>query len=244
LFTIVGALGVSVVTKGYEAYRNFQTLYDRYQHHQSIGLGSYESRNCWLGVISNVVTIVNLTAAAKSAQADKPMSLAKKNFIKSVALRSCAVNGLIASNAFFNIIVKALNKEKITSLDAFQFTSAVLFFTHTVISTRQAMSLIDSLGKNSSVGSSVDIRVLMKRISEFGGVINAFKSVPAVIFIHLPTVVSIANYKGLPLWSVCSAVGRKLIEITKSMLRDLTKIRNFILEVENLLGQIWESLNE
>jgi hypothetical protein len=233
-----------MLTGVYAAGRIIQTVVDRYQHQQSIGPDSDVSRNCRWESGGFVVSEGTVAAGAETAQSDTPLLLEEQIAIKSVAVGSGVVNRLAVGNGLANIIVKAVNKEKITSLDVFQFTSAVLFFSHSVISTRQAKSLIDSLGRNSAVGSSVDIRVLMKRISEFGGATNTCRSVPAVIVGHLPTMLAIANSIGLPLWSVCSAVGRKLIEITKSMLRGLTSMCNFILEVGKLLLQLWESWNK
>jgi hypothetical protein len=153
-----------MLTGGYAAGRNIQTLVDRDQHQQSIGLDSAVSRNCWLGIGGGVMGIVSggtMAAATKTAQAAATLPLAGQIAIKSVAVDSCVLNGLAVSKGLANIIVKAVNEEEITALDVFRFTSAVLFFTHSVISTHQAMSLINSMGKNSSRGSSGDIKVLM-----------------------------------------------------------------------------------
>ena len=141
---------MSTLTGVYAAGRNIQTLVDRDQHQQSIGLDSAETRNCWLGIGGGVMGIVSggtMTAAAKTAQAAATMPLAGQVAIKSVAVGSCVHNGLAVSNVLANIIVKARNEKEITALDVFQLTSTVLFFTHSVISTRQAMSLINSMGK-------------------------------------------------------------------------------------------------
>ena len=156
LFTIVGAVGVSMLTGVYAAGRNIQTLVDRDQHQQSIGLDSTVSRNCWMGIVGGAMGIVSggtMAGAAKTARTAATMPLARQIAVKSVAVSSF-VNGLAASNGLANIIVKAINEEEITALDVFQFTSTVLFFTHSVISTHQAMSLINSMGRNSSGGFS------------------------------------------------------------------------------------------
>jgi len=244
LFTIVGAFAVSTLTGVYAAGRNVQTLVDRNQHQQSIGLDSAVSRNCWLGIGGGVMGIVSggtMTAAAKTARATATMPLAGQVAIKSVAVGSCVLNGLAVSNVLANIIVKARNEEKITALDVFQFTSAVLFFTHSVISTRQAVSLINSMGKDSSGGFSGNIKAWMNRISEFVGQTKACNNVPGVIVGCSPTVLTGAKGVELSLLSVCKMVGRKLIEITKSLLRGLTSVYNYVLKVGEVLGQFWES---
>ena len=229
-----------MLTGVYTAGRSIQTLVDRDQHQQSIGLDSAESRNCWLGIAGGVMgfaSVRNMAAAARTAQAAATMPLAGQIAMKSVGFSSCVLNGLAVSNGLANIIDKALNGKEITALDVFQVTSAVLFFTNSVISTRQAMSLIKSMGKNSSQGSSGDKRDLRNRISEFVEPTKASNIVAGVLVGCLP------KGSGL-LLSVCSVVGRKLIEITKSLLRGLTSMCNYVLGVGELLCQFWESWNK
>ena len=238
-----------MLTGVYAAGRSIQTLVDRDQHQQSIGLDSAESRNCWLGIAGGVMgfaSVRNMAVAARTAQAAArttraaaTMPLAGQMAMKSVAVSSCVLSGLAVSNGLANIIDKAQNEKEITALDVFQFTSAVLFFTNSVISTRQAMSLIKSKGKNSSQVSSGDKRALRNRISEFVEPTKACNSVPGGVVGCLP----IAEGSGL-LLSVCSVVGRKLIEITKSLLRGLTSMCNYVLGVGELLCQFWESWNK
>jgi hypothetical protein len=245
--SIVGAIGVSALTGLYGAGRNIQTLVDRDQHQQTIGLNSPVSRNCWLGIAGSVLGIVSggtMAATAKTAQAAATIPLAGQIAIKSVAVSSCVFNGLAVSNGLANIIVKAIDEKEITALDVFQFASAVLFFTHSVISTHQSMSLINSMGKNSSGGSSGDIKALMNRISELVEPTEACNTVPGVVFGCSPTVLTIGEGRELSLLSLCSAVGRKLIEITKSLLRGLKSMYNYMLEVGELLGQVWETWNK
>jgi hypothetical protein len=100
------------------------------------------------------------------------------------------------------------------------------------------------MGKNSSRGSSGSIRALKNQISEFVEPTEACNSVPGVIVGCLPTVLTVAEGTELSLFSVCSVVGRKLIEITKSLLGGLTSMYNYMLEVGELLNQFWESWNK
>jgi hypothetical protein len=57
-------------------------------------------------------------------------------------------------------------------------------------------------------------------------------------------VVTIAEGKTFSLLFVCSVVSKKLIEITKSLLRGLTNMCNYMLEGGKLLRQLWESWNK
>ena len=195
-FTRVGAVRVSILTGVYAAGRSIQTLVDRAQHQQSVGLDSAVSRNCWLVIAGSVMSIVSgraMAAAAKTAQAAATMPLATQIAIKSVAVGSCILNGLAVSNGLENIIVKAQNEKEITLLDVFQFTSAVLFFTHSVISTRQAMSLINNMRKNSSGGFSGNMKAWMNRISDFLGLTKSCNNVPGIIVGCPPTMVTSAE---------------------------------------------------
>jgi len=100
---MAGAVGVSVLTGGYAAGRNIQTLVDRDQHQQSIGLNSAVSRYCWLGIAGSVMGIVSggtMAAAAKTVQAAATLPLAGQIAIKSVAVSSCVLNGLAVSKHY------------------------------------------------------------------------------------------------------------------------------------------------
>jgi hypothetical protein len=179
-----------MLTGLYTAGRNIQTLLDRDRHRQSIGLDSAVSRNCWLGIGGGVMSIVSrgtVAAAAKTAQAVATLPLARQIAIKSVAVGSCVLNGLALSNGLANIIVKARNEKKITALDLFHFTSALLFYTHSVISTSQTMSL---MGKNSSRGFYGIIKARMNRICEFVGLTKPCNNVPVVIVWSSPIVLA------------------------------------------------------
>jgi hypothetical protein len=238
-----------MVTGVYAAGRNIQTLVDRDQHKQSIGLDSAVARNCWLGIGGGVLSFLSggtmaTARAARTARAAATLPLARQIVIKSVAVGSCVLNGLAVSNGLANIIVKVQNEKDITALDLFQFTSAVLFFTNSVISTRQAVSLLNRMGKNSSGRSSGGIKALMNQISESVRPTKACNNVPGAIAGCSPTVWTIAQGTALSLLSVCRVVGRKLIEITKILLRGLKSMYSYMLEVGGLLGQFWESWNK
>jgi hypothetical protein len=81
-------------------------------------------------------------------------------------------------------------------------------------------------------------------MSEFVGRTKPCNNVSGVIVGCSPTVLTSAEGRELSFLSVCSAVGRKLIEITKSLLRNLKNMRIYMLEVRELLGQLWESWNK
>jgi hypothetical protein len=243
IFTVAGAVGVTVATGAYAAGRGIQTLVDRGQHQQTLGLNSPTARSGWLGIVGGVTSVVSggtMAAAAAATRAAKAIPLAAQIAIKSVAVGSSVVNGLVVSNELANIIVKALNEEEITALDEFQFKSSVLFLTHSVISTVQVRPLINSVGENSSGGFVGVIKALMKRISEIAGPTKTVGFLRDIVGYSL-TVLTIAAGKVLSLLSVCHVVGRKLMEIANSL---LTSMHNCVMEVGELLGQFWESWNK
>jgi hypothetical protein len=101
--------------------------------------------------------------------------------------------------------------------------------------------MLNGAGKNSSGRSAGGIRALMKRMSESVRPTKVCSNVPGVIGGCPPAVCTIIEGADLSLLSVCSLVGRKLIEVTKKLLRGLTNIGSCLLEVGGLLGQFWES---
>jgi hypothetical protein len=185
-----------MLTGVYAAGRNIQTLVDRDQHQQSIGLDSAVSRNCWFGIASGVMGIVSGVTMTAAAWTDATIPLAGQIAIKSVAVGTCVLNGLAVKHIRENIIVKAQNGKEITALDVFHFTSTVLFFAHSVISTRQAMSLISSMGKNSSGGFSGNIKAWMNQSSKFLGLTKTCNNVPGII-VYRPTMLTSAEWKEL-----------------------------------------------
>jgi hypothetical protein len=97
------------------------------------------------------------------------------------------------------------------------------------------------MGKNSSGVSSADVKAWMKQISKFEEPNNTCNNISGVRVGCPPTVLNIARGSELSLWSFCSVVGRKLIEIAKSLLRGLQITSNLMFEVGQLLYELWES---
>jgi hypothetical protein len=149
LFTVVGAVAVSLINGVYDAVRNIQT---RDHHRQPIGVISAVSRNTWLMVVVGVMSIVSvgtIALAAKIVKAAATMPLAGQNVMESLSVISCILNGLAAISGLVIFIDKAVNGEEITGMNVIQFASAVLLFIISVVSLCQAMSLLKSMRKNS-----------------------------------------------------------------------------------------------
>ena len=240
-FTISGALAVSALAGGYAAGRSIQTLVDRGQHQQSIGLDNAESRNCWLGIAGCLLSFASggaIAAVAKTAQTGASITLAGQVAVKSVTIGSCVVNALGVTSGLADIIMKAVNKEEITPLDIFQFVSVVLFFTNSVISAHQAHILINSIGKNNTGQFSDDKQVVRNQMSESLKQTNVCKGIPVFARRCSTTMPFTAT---ATFFGVCTWLSRKLTEITRSLKKGLISICNYMLKVGKFLHTFCES---
>ena len=233
-----------MIAGSYGAGRSIQTLVDRGQHQQSIGLDNAESRNCWLGIAGYLMSLASggaITAVAKTAQTGASVTLAGQIALKSVTVGSCVVNALGVTSGLADIIMKAVNKEEITAFEIFQFTSVVLFFTNSVISTHQAFTLINGIGKNSTEKFSGGKQTTRNQISEFVKQTNICKGIPQFVSGHsltMPCTVT-ATFFG-----VCKWLSRKLTEVTRSLKEGLISICNYVLNVGKFLHTFCESLKK
>ena len=233
-------------TGAYSAVRNIQTLVDRDEHQQSIGLDSAESRSCWLGIAGGATSILlgpktyadfkianaNVKiaqAGVECTQANVGTSRTAQIFKQPIAFGSCVLNGLVVANGIAIIVDKYRNDEKITNLDIFQFTSALLFFTHSVVSVHQAISLINRMG-NSSSGELFDHIQAWKNL--ISGAYNIVPAVPAPCSYIVSTFVK-GNF-----WFLCYKVHKELKECA------LRGMRYCMLKVRELLRQVWEWLSK
>jgi hypothetical protein len=179
-----------------------------------------------------------MAAVAKTAQGATTITLAGQIAIKSVTVASCVVNALGVTSALAGIIMKAANKEDITPLEIFQFTSVVLFFTNSIISAHQAHSLINSIGKNSTGQFSGDTQVFRNQISEFVKQTKVCKGIPQFVTGCSPTIPLTLEET---FFGICRWLSRKLIDITRSLKKGLISICNYMLKVEEFLCTFWES---
>jgi hypothetical protein len=182
-----------------------------------------------------------IAAVAKTAQTGATITLAGQVALKSVTVGSCIVNALGVTSGLADIIIKVVNKEEITPLDIFQFTSVVLFFTNSVISAHQAYTLINNIGKNSTGQFLGDKQAIRNQISEFVKQTNVCKGIPPFV-IECSTRMSFtikATFFG-----VCRWLSRKLTEITRSLKNGLISICNYMLKVRKFLHTFCESWKE
>jgi len=235
-----------MATGAYSVGRNIQTLVDRGEHQQSIGLDSAESRSCWLGIAGGATSILlgpkmyadfkiakaNIGIAqtgVECVQVDVGTSRTSQIFTQPIAFGSCVLNGLAVVNGIAIIIDKVRNNKEITALDIFQFTSALMFFINSAVSVHQARSIINRMG-NSSSGEIFDHIQVLKNLSS--GAYNIVPGVPA------PCPYLVSNFPtGTSLFK-CYELRRELVDYMRR------GVRNYMLEVRKSLLQFLESLNK
>jgi hypothetical protein len=176
-----------------------------------------------------------ITAVHRTVQTGDSVTMATKFALKSIAVGSCIVSAVGVCSGVENIIKNLVNKEEVTTLDIFQVTSLVLFFTNSVISAHQAFSLIDGIGKDSTRNFSHDTEPITNRISEFVKQTNLGKSISQFVSERLPTIT---------FTSVCSRVGKDLFEIAMNWKTGHISESNYTYKVGKLLHAYWESWNE
>jgi hypothetical protein len=207
-------------------------------HQQSIGLDNAESCSCWLGIAGCLLSLAagyGTTAVNRTVQMADSVSLTTKFALKSVTVGSCIVNAIGGTSGLTDIIQKLVNKEKITNLDIFQFTSVVLFFTNSVISAHEAFELIDIIGKNSTRNVSRDTGAIGNQTSEIVKQTDFGKSIPQFVGGCSSTITFIG---------VCCSVRSKLFEITMKLREGLISKSDYRSNVEGLLRAYWKSWSE
>ena len=102
---------MSVLTAVYGTGRSLQSLVDRSQHQQSIGLRSSESRGCWLCIAGNVIGIVS-GGVNTSPGSIAAKTLARQVVSKSLRTGSGVFNSVSLSNGLVNRIRKLWTRRK------------------------------------------------------------------------------------------------------------------------------------
>jgi hypothetical protein len=110
-FSVSEAVTLSVLTGVYATVRSIQTLVDRSQHQQSIGLCNSESRSCWFAIAGNLVGFI--TGGAKlAAGSGAAMGLAGQIALKSVTIGSGVVFVVTVTNWLTHKIRRLLTRRK------------------------------------------------------------------------------------------------------------------------------------
>jgi hypothetical protein len=243
---------VSLAAGGYGIGRSTQTLVDRHNHKQSIGLDNAESRNCWLNIGGSVIGVAAGGATAATAKMVQVGSLttAGHTALKTVTAGSSFVNAVGVVNGLADIIQEAVNEGNVSALTVFQFTASMLFFTNSVLSTHQAYALMKSIEKNGTGPDEIlsVMNQMLKRVKNPGNSVTAVTEVAnftnlsgyvigssPLLTMHIvhQTICDISKY-------VC----RVLAEVTKYLLKGLTTVSTYVMEVSRVLDGWWKVWNE
>jgi hypothetical protein len=212
---------------------------DRATHEQPIGLGDSESRICWLGIAGCITVLASecvSAVACEGAAITKIMSV-EEIAIKSVTVVSCVVNGLGVVNGMAHIIEK-INKETVTSLDIFQLSSAVLFFTNSVISAHKAFSLLKTIKENATLGSSGDVSIFNKNS------LNSVITTGAINGGSLCTGLIKKFVEPETTEMICKWVYEKLSVLVTCLLQTIMDKSEYVKEVFKVVQEFWDKWNE
>jgi hypothetical protein len=179
-----------------------------------------------------------IVAVAKTAQTGASITFTGQVALKSVTLGTCVVNALGVTSGLADIIMKAVNKEEITPLDIFQLSSVVLFFTNSVISARQAYTLINDIGKKSTGQFSDDHQAIGTQTSESVPQTDVCTGIP--LFVSGCSATLSSTFEAT-FFGVCRWLSRKLTEITRSLKKGLIDIYNYMFKVGEFLHTFYES---
>jgi hypothetical protein len=123
--------------------RNTKTLVDRHRHGQTLGFNSGEARASWIGVAGSTVGISLSSVSLVASRIVQGTRLAGlKIGVASLSIGSTTMKGLTILNHFANIGRKIMEKQEVTTLDAFQVVASVYFFTGSVVSTQTAFGAL------------------------------------------------------------------------------------------------------
>lgn len=134
----------NVVCSAYGFGRSTKKIIDMKKHKESIGLTNRTSRNCWVSLVGSAVGILSCGASriiSKIAQSGNALKMEGRMCIAALSVTSCTVSGINVANEILNLDEKR-RKNEIHPCDVAQLISSVIFFGHSVLTTKTALNLI------------------------------------------------------------------------------------------------------
>ncbi|KPJ08108.1 hypothetical protein RR48_12847 [Papilio machaon] len=152
---IVGATVATVATGVYGLFRSSLHLHDRRSHEQTISPTDAEARGSWINIAASSVGLAASAAAgllSRSAAAGSNLTKTGQALTISVDLLRHAnifTGGVGVANSLLGMILKyRKHGETPNKLELFQFSAAILFFCHGVMSNRTAQNIIEDAQTN------------------------------------------------------------------------------------------------
>ncbi|GLV44780.1 pastrel [Carabus blaptoides fortunei] len=142
---LAGAAIGGLAVGGYSVGRSIQTLVNRKQHEQSIGLDNSESRWCWLNTTVGVLGASTSAAAGlmtRAASQGTKISTTMRMAFNTMNVANLIGSGINLGCTGYNIIDKLINNESVSALEIFQFASSILFFHQSVVGFKTASTII------------------------------------------------------------------------------------------------------
>nr|XP_034837770.1 uncharacterized protein LOC117994001 [Maniola hyperantus] len=142
---ILAATAVAGVTTGaYGVTRSSYALYDRASHNQSIALTDAEARGCWLSIVGSSLGFAQgrmIASMTQTARLGEVMGKAGRIAFLVVQTGSLTVNGIGIIHGLAVLIDKS-ERNELTTLEVFQFSASVLFFTNAAMNLKTASAII------------------------------------------------------------------------------------------------------
>ncbi|XP_046992783.1 uncharacterized protein LOC124605264 [Schistocerca americana] len=170
----------TAVCSAYGIGRSTKEIIDRKKHKETIGLTNSASRNCWLSIVGNAVGILSCGASRiipKIAQSGNALNMEGRVCVAALSVTSCTVSGINVANEILNLDEKR-KKNDIRPSDVAQLISSVIFFGHSVLTTKTAFNLIREArqGRLEKFVTSVRSTKYRKVFSDLAGKIVGKKS--------------------------------------------------------------------
>ncbi|KPJ02826.1 hypothetical protein RR46_10029 [Papilio xuthus] len=152
---LVGATVATVATGVYGLFRSSLHLHDRRTHEQTISPTDAEARGSWINIATSSVGLAASAAVgllSRSAAAGSNLTKTGQALTISVDLLRHAnifTGGVGVANSLLGMILKyRKHGETPNKLELFQFSAAILFFCHGVMSNRTAQNIIEDAQTN------------------------------------------------------------------------------------------------
>lgn len=142
---IIAASAVASVSTGaYGAARSGHALYDRATHSQSIDISDADARSCWLSIVGSSLGFAQgrmVSSMTEAAKAGEVLNKAGRIAFVIIQTGSLTLSGIGIIHSLADLIDKT-ERNQLTSLDVFQFSTSILFFTNSLVNVKTASTII------------------------------------------------------------------------------------------------------
>ncbi|XP_030239496.1 uncharacterized protein LOC115562330 [Drosophila navojoa] len=149
---VMAAAGLAaMVCGGYGLGRSASQLVDRGTHEQSISITNRTARNHWLGVGGGTVALgaagaTTLLTAATNA--GREVGAITQLTVNGMNISSIMISGTGLANGIVDLVLKYMDGDDISAMDALQLSASLVLFTHSVYNFKLASTIISETSNN------------------------------------------------------------------------------------------------